>query len=76
MTASDLKAVRRHARARHAAEQRFREAVLAAHQGGESLRVIAQAASLSHVRVLQIVRESTPVERMVADDLRGGDDGG
>ena len=50
------------ARRRAAAEAEFREAILAAHGRGESLRSIAAAAGLSHVRILQIVREATDEE--------------
>jgi hypothetical protein len=72
MTAHELTSVRRAARARVTAEQRFRESVLAAHGSGETLRAIAEAAGLSHVRVLQIVRSAGPVEQIVADDLAEG----
>lgn len=51
-----LKAVARAAKRRAAADDAFRQAVLAAHAEGESLRAIARAAGLSHTRVLQIAR--------------------
>jgi len=51
-----LRAVRRAAQRRVSVEEAFRQAVLEAHASGESLRAIAEAAGLSHVRVLQIVR--------------------
>jgi hypothetical protein len=45
------------ARRRAEAELAFRDAVIAAHARGESLRSIAAEAGLSHVRILQLVRE-------------------
>jgi len=56
MGAEHLKAVRRASRRRTAATTAFREAVVEAHQSGESLRAIAAEAGLSHVAVLKIVR--------------------
>lgn len=56
MSDDHLKAVRRAARRRVVATTSFREAVIAAHQSGESLRAIAAEAGLSHVAVLKIVR--------------------
>ena len=58
MSDNDLKAVRRAARQRVTATANFRTAVVDAHRAGESLRRIAEAAGLSHVRVLNIVREA------------------
>ena len=56
MTTGELKRVQRAARkAALAAEERDR-AIVAAHAAGASLRAIGQAAGISHVRVLQIVR--------------------
>ena len=62
MSADDLKAVRRAAKARRDATARFRAAVLEAHGGGESLRSIAEAAGMSHVGVLKIVRSADEAE--------------
>lgn len=57
MGAEHLKAVRRAARRRTAANAEFRAAVIAAsREGHESLRAIAAEAGLSHVAVLKIVR--------------------
>lgn len=53
---ANLRAVKRAASRRASADEGFRAAVLKAHADGESLRAIANAAGLSHVRVLQIVR--------------------
>jgi hypothetical protein len=39
-------------------EREWRESILAAHASGVSLRVIGEAAGVSHVRVLQITREA------------------
>jgi DNA-directed RNA polymerase specialized sigma24 family protein len=38
-------------------ESEFRAVVVMAHDTGHSLREIARAAGVSHVRVLQIIRE-------------------
>lgn len=54
----EIRDVKRVARRRIAVEQDFRAAVLKAHGKGETLRAIAYAAGLSHVRILQIVREA------------------
>ena len=51
-----LKTVERTAKKRKTAEAEFRDAVFAAHAAGETLRAIAEAAGLSHTRVLQILR--------------------
>jgi hypothetical protein len=51
-----LTRVRRARRKRETGEVEFRAAIVAAHTEGESLRAIARAAGVSHVRVLQIVR--------------------
>lgn len=56
MSSADLTTVRRAARRRTAANEAFRTAVLEAHRAGESLRKIADAAGMSHVAVLKIVR--------------------
>jgi hypothetical protein len=58
MGADQLKAVRRAARRRVAANEAFREAVLDAHRSKESLRAIAAEAGLSHVAVLKIVQRA------------------
>ena len=56
MSTADLTRVRRAAKRRRDATDGFRQAVLDAHREGESLRRIADAAGLSHVAVLKIVR--------------------
>jgi hypothetical protein len=44
-------------RRRRAAEQAWRLSIIEAHQAGWSLREIGLIADISHVRVLQIIRE-------------------
>jgi hypothetical protein len=69
-----LVAVSRAAKARAAADVAFRDAVLAAHGNGQqSLRQIGEAAGLSHVRILQIVKTATDEEAL---RHYGGDDDG
>ena len=51
-----LTRVRRARRNRETAASEFRAAVLQAHEAGESLRAIAEAAGVSHVRVHQLLR--------------------
>lgn len=51
-----LTKVRRAALARHQADERWRAAIRAAHAAGHSLREIGEAAGVSHVRVLKILR--------------------
>jgi transposase-like protein len=53
-----LNRVRRATARRTAAEQEWREAVKDAVKAGESLRTVAGAAGVSHVRVLQVTREA------------------
>jgi len=48
--------VKRVARRRVEVEDSFRLAILKAHESGASLRQIGEAAGLSHVRILKIVR--------------------
>lgn len=50
--------VRRATKRRARNEQEWREAIRTAHAEGVSLRVIAEAAGVSHVRVLQITRSA------------------
>lgn len=52
-----LTRVRRATARRSAAEAEWREAVREAVRAGESLRAVAAAAGVSHVRVLQVTRE-------------------
>ena len=49
--------VRRATARRSRSEQDWHEAIKAAVSEGKSLRAVAQAAGISHVRVLQITRE-------------------
>lgn len=58
MSGEHLKAVRRAARRRVAANEAFREAVLEAHRNHDSLRAIAAEAGMSHVAVLKIVQRA------------------
>lgn len=51
-----LTRVKRATKRRAAAEEEWRVAIREAHAEGASLRAIAEAAGVSHVRVLQIVR--------------------
>lgn len=51
-----LARVKRATKRRATAEEEWRVAIREAHAEGVSLRAIAQAAGVSHVRVLQIVR--------------------
>ncbi len=51
-----LTRVRSAAKRRSSASLEFKAAILAAHAEGLSLRAIADAASVSHVRVLKIIR--------------------
>lgn len=57
----ELRDVKRVARRRIAVEQDFRAAIVKAHAAGATLRQIAFAADLSHVRILQIVREENGI---------------
>jgi hypothetical protein len=43
--------------AKAAAERRWREAILAAHRGGVSARMLGQDLGLSKTRIMQIVHE-------------------
>jgi hypothetical protein len=52
-----LKRVRQATRRREASEEAWRRAIREAVAAGESLRRVADAAGVSHVRVLQLVRE-------------------
>lgn len=54
---ADLRAVKRAASRRASAEASYRDAIRQAHAAGQSLRAIAEAAGVTHVRILQIVRE-------------------
>jgi transposase-like protein len=51
-----LTRVRRATARRSRSEAEWHDAIRAAVASGESLRVVAEAAGISHVRVLQIVR--------------------
>lgn len=51
-----LSRVRRAASRRAAASDEYRAAIIAAHAQGHSLREIAEAAGVSHVAVLQMVK--------------------
>ena len=55
--ADPLTVVRRATARRSRSEQDWREAVKTAVSEGQSLRAVAGAAGVSHVRVLQITRE-------------------
>lgn len=52
-----LARVKRATKRRAESDRAWRDAIREAHAEGESLREIAKAAGVSHVRVLQIVRE-------------------
>jgi hypothetical protein len=54
-----LTRVRRATKRRAEAEREWRNAVRSAHAEGVSLRAIAAAAAVSHVRVLQITQEAS-----------------
>lgn len=54
---TSLAEVRQATRQRTTAEARWREKIRQAVAGGQTLRAVAQAAGVSHVRVLQITRE-------------------
>jgi hypothetical protein len=56
MAFDHLAKVRRLRERRANLEQEWRDAIREAHADGNSLREIAAAAHLSHVRILQIVR--------------------
>lgn len=56
MPADSLSRVRRVSRRRVSVAQEFRAAIHQAREDGHSLRAIAEAAGLSHVRVLKILR--------------------
>jgi hypothetical protein len=56
VAATDLKLVEVKAKRKHVALGEFHAAIRQAHASGESLRKIGEAAGISHVRVLQIVR--------------------
>ena len=51
-----LATVKRVAKRRASVAQEFRTAIIAARDEGHSLRAIADAAGISHVRVLKILR--------------------
>jgi hypothetical protein len=51
-----LTRAKRAAAKRNAATLEYRDAIRAAHEAGHSLREIAAAVGISHVRVLKIVR--------------------
>ena len=55
--ADPLAAVKRATARRSEANASWREAIRQAHAEGSSLRQIAAAADVSHVRILQIVRQ-------------------
>jgi transposase-like protein len=55
--ADPLSAVKRATARRSEANASWREAIREAHAEGSSLRQIAAAAGVSHVRILQIVRQ-------------------
>jgi len=57
MALDPLTALRRATARRSRSEQAWHDAIRDAHAAGESLREIGRAAGISHVRVLQIVRE-------------------
>lgn len=54
---SDLSRVKRATRNRAKSEEAWRVAVREAVAAGQSLRAVGNAAGISHVRVLQIIRE-------------------
>lgn len=56
MPADSLARVKRAAGRRVSASAAFKQAVVGAQADGKSLRAIAEAAGVSHVRVLQILR--------------------
>lgn len=60
--ADSLKRVKRAANKRVYANEEFLAAIKQAHADGWSLRTIGNTASISHSRVLQIVRASKPGE--------------
>ncbi len=51
-----LTRVKRVSKRRASVMQEYRDAIISAHAEGHSLRVIAAAAGVSHVRVLKIIR--------------------
>jgi hypothetical protein len=55
--ASDLSQVRRATARRKRSEQEWRDTIRAAVADGASLRKVAEAAGVTHVRVLHITRE-------------------
>ena len=57
MPTDPLTVLRRATARRSASDQAWREAIRAARDAGLSYRVIAEAAGVSHVRVLQITRD-------------------
>jgi len=58
MAQRDLKRVRAARRRLEGAEKALRDAVVAAHRSGESIRDIAPYAELSPTRIHQILREA------------------
>jgi DNA-directed RNA polymerase specialized sigma24 family protein len=56
----ELVAVRRAARARQQADQRFAEAVRAASKAGHSLREIADGTGVSHESIRRILQDAQP----------------
>lgn len=74
MTTTDaLLRVARATRSRDKAEQAWRAAIVRAASDGASLRSIGKAANVSHVRVLQLVREEQ--ERAFTEWAAEDDDG-
>jgi hypothetical protein len=59
-TVDALARLRRASRQRADAERRWRNAIQAARDDGATLRSIAAAADVSHVRIIQILREDAP----------------
>ena len=64
MAAPELRAVTAKDRRRKSAEREFRAAVLTAHAAKHTLRAIGAACDppLTHVRILQIVREGSALD--------------
>jgi len=59
MAQKHLRRVRAEAAKVKASERRLKQAIVAAHQSGESTRDIAPYAGLSHQRIAQILHEAT-----------------
>jgi hypothetical protein len=55
---ADLKPVAQATAARETAEQAWRDAIISAHAAGQSTRIIAEVAGVSHTRIAEIVRDA------------------